>query len=50
MGVGRCGRSSAPGGRVTHVDIVCGIFGCGILEADHGRLESPILERYQVFQ
>jgi hypothetical protein len=33
-----CGGSSAPGGRVTHVDIVCEIFGCGILEPDHGRL------------
>jgi hypothetical protein len=38
MGVGRCGRSSALGVRVTHVDIVCQIFGCGILEPDHGRL------------
>jgi hypothetical protein len=32
MGVG---KSRAPGGRVTHVDIVCEIFGCGILEPDH---------------
>jgi hypothetical protein len=38
MGIGRCGRPSTPGGRVTHVDMVCEIFGCGILEPDHRRL------------
>jgi hypothetical protein len=38
VNVGRCGGSSAPGGRATHVDIVCEILGCGILEPDHGRL------------
>jgi hypothetical protein len=51
MGFAQCGGSSAPGSRVAHVDIICEIFSCGILEPDHGwlRLGLQYLEGTRYF-